>query len=244
MSDAPNPFAAPQSHTEPPRGQGFRGTPGELDGQLAIKEGWNACWSHFGPWLGVGIVGSLVGGISVVTVVGIFLVLPLLLYGGIKFSLNTIDGYAEFSDLFSGFKDYSHNLGQMLVGFLLAIAIFMPASLVQNIFVAISPIGGMFFGLIVNVLFSYFVTVRLFCWFFYMVDQDMNAMDALKASWAATEGKNGAIFTFFILQYLVIIAGLFALGIGVIPATFITYGAMASAYRQLSGTTAPVQSSL
>jgi len=244
MSDVPNPFEAPEVEEYEAHDHGFTGEPGEVNFSLALRHGWDACWSNFGLWLGVGIVGTLVGMLSVVTIIGLFLVLPVLAYGMVKFTLNTVDGHAEFSDLFSGFSDYGNNLKNMLVCGFLATLISLPVSIIQNVLTAIEPTIGLLAVLPLNFAFMWFVTVRMVCWPFFIVDQDMDVIEALKASWAITDGKNGPIMVFFIISYMVIIAGMIALFIGIIPASMITYAGFASVYRQLTGTKGPVQSTL
>ena len=86
---------APLSSSESPGGE-----EGDFTIQRALSDGWNATVSNFPLWLGVGLVACLVGGVSIITVIGYFLVLPVLSYGGVKFLLNMLDGKAEFNDLF------------------------------------------------------------------------------------------------------------------------------------------------
>jgi hypothetical protein len=72
--------------------------------------------------------------------------------------------------------------------------------------------------------------------FFYMVDQDMGGIEALQAAWSATARLRWWIFPLLVLlNYVIAIAGLLVLVVGIIPAIAITYLLWASAYRQLEG---------
>jgi uncharacterized membrane protein len=69
----------------------------------------------------------------------------------------------------------------------------------------------------------------------YVADQKMGAIAALKASWEATKGQKGKLFVLGVLSFLIVIAGLFALCLGMFPAVALTYVAWAAAYTRISG---------
>jgi len=220
------------------------------------------------------------------TFLGGLLVMPVIMWGYIKFTLNTVDADAEFQDLFSGFNNYLRNLGQMWVLFL-----FMFVSLLAFGFLAVpvsifSSVLGPLFLLLFLMIGSALIVPRLFCTPFLLVDRDYSAIESLKHSWELTEGKLlsvlglfGALYAGALISYiplLLVFPMVFRLGaklqeysgdpmaavmglsqsLGLVFIAFfatlvlatimgiISYGALASAYRQISATRKPVQSAL
>src|SRR5882672_3480827 len=90
-----------------------RGT-GRIDLGEAFREAWAATWANFPLLLAVWLLFFILAALSALTLVGLFLVLPVLAWGGTRFTLNVIDGGGEVGDLFSGFSDYGRVLGTML----------------------------------------------------------------------------------------------------------------------------------
>jgi len=259
---------------------------GHLDVLQAYKDGWTACWSHIALWIAVGVVGYLVVAVSGMTFVGLFLVLPLIMWGYIRFTLNTVDGNAEFQDLFSGFNDF----GRCWVKMALFLAIFLAFAMGLGIFTSIlsvfSPLGGSAISFIAMLAVSVICLPRLSCAPFLIVDKDYPPLEALKRSWALSEYRPGQLIRLFVVYYfcsfLAYLPAIWILGslfsgfselesssndpmqfIGsllesafVIMSTFsiamialtifsiVFYGALASAYRQMTRTGGPVQSAL
>ncbi len=213
---------------------GVAGT-GSFDLGLAFNEAWAATWANFGLLLGVSLVGGLLVLASTLTGVGIFLLVPVFAWGGIRFMLNVVDGRAEFADLFTGFQDYGRSLLSMLLLFVLS-------SLISAIGQALSLIGSLSqapvleaVGTIVNLLWTLLVMARLnFAWF-YAVDQGLGPVEALQASWDATSELKGNCAALIVMSLVVIVIGLLCLIVGVIPASMIAYLLPVSAYRQMVG---------
>jgi len=67
-----------------------RGT-GRIDLGEAFREAWAATWSNFGLLLGAWLLLGVVSLLSILTVVGAFLILPVLLWGAFRFVLNVVD---------------------------------------------------------------------------------------------------------------------------------------------------------
>jgi hypothetical protein len=231
MADLPNPYQPPESS-----GAGDAGSDaGDFSIERALNEGWEATKRYFPLWLGVGIVGAVVAGVAAVTIIGYFLVLPVLAYGGIKFLLNMLDGKAEFNDLFSGFSNYGTVLGRMLLTVLIMVAITLAC---ESIFLwgtatqsaSLTLVGGLIY-LAATVL----VIVPLSFSYFFVVDQDMSAVEALGASWRISRGKLGKLIALAFLAALISMLGLLALVVGVLFTITVSYAMFASAYRQLAG---------
>ena len=127
-----DPYAAPQANIESaPSGTGLVGGTGTFDLGRTLNDGWTNTISNLGPMIGVMIVGMLVMSVFYVTIIGIFLGVPIVFYGMTKFLLNAHDGRAEFGDLFSGFSNYGAILGRMLVFGILWVLIYVAGASVQ-----------------------------------------------------------------------------------------------------------------
>lgn len=233
MSQMMNPFEAPQAHPDPrathPQGAG------SFEIGQSVSDAWKACWANFPLWLGVGIVALIVAFVSTVTILGIFLILPVLTYGLTVFSLNMIDGDATFNDLFSGFSKYGHALGSMLLLFILTIVLELVGSSVQLVGEGMewTVVGSI--GQLLSLAWTCVVMARFMFAPYYIVDQEMGAIDAMKASWAATDQQKLNIVVLLLVGGVIAIAGVLALIIGIFPALVIAYLMRASAYRQLTG---------
>jgi uncharacterized membrane protein len=211
------------------------GGTGRFDLGVAFREAWAATWANFGLLLGAGIVSTVLFVVSALTVVGLFLIAPVLAWGGIRLVLNALDGRASFGDLWSGFSDYGRALVTMLVLFTLQ-------SLIGALGQSLSTIGQAaempllaMVGAIVNLAWTFLVTARLvFAWFF-AVDQGMGPVESLQASWDATSLQKANCAALIVMAIAIVMVGLLALIVGVIPAVMITYLMQVSAYRQMVG---------
>ena len=220
-----DPYAAPQSNIQTsPSGPGTPGT-GTFDIGLAMSEAWQNTIQNIGPMIGVLIVGTIVSLLMSVTIIGIFLGLPVLFYGLTKFLLNTHDGRCQFSDLFSGFA-------------LLMMVIFIGAASIQYIgrFIeseSLIMIGGLF-----EIVFQLVIGVRLYWAGYFLVDRDLTATEAIKASWEASRGNWLKLFLLSLMMAVVTFLGMLALGVGLLVAIPMTYMMFVSSYRQCAGTPA------
>jgi uncharacterized membrane protein len=83
------------------------------------------------------------------------------------------------------------------------------------------------------------VAVRLQFFYFFIVDKDCGAVEALKKSWEATKGETLTMLLFLIVFYLLILLGVICCGVGVLvtmPMVMIGYALL---YRKLTGSGAP-----
>lgn len=211
------------------------GGTGRFDLGLALREGWDATWANFGLLLGAGFVFSLLILLSFLTVIGAFLLAPVLLWGALRLVLNAYDGRAEFGDLWSGFSDYGRALVSMLVLVVLQVlisALGQSLSTIGEITNASWLIGV---GGAVNFAWTFLVTARLVFAWFYAVDQNMGPVEALQASWDATTEQKANCAGLVALTVVVFLIGFLCLIVGLIPAVMITYLMQVSAYRQMVG---------
>jgi len=225
-------YAPPHARlrTAPAPGRG-----GTIDVGDAFREGWSATWSNFGLTLGVYVVGSLLMIVSALTVVGLFLLCPVFLWGFFRFNLNAVDGRAEFADLFSGFADYGRVVGTMLVLMGLVFLVALLGQLVSIAGAAVESGALQGLGILVNFVWSLTVMPRLaFAWY-YAVDCEAGPAEALQAAWNATEGQTGTCLVLSLMLSIVMIMGVLFLLVGVIPGLMVAYLMQAAAFRQLAG---------
>jgi len=211
------------------------GPGGTIDVGDAFREGWSATWSHFGLTLGVYTVGLLLTIVSALTVVGLFLLCPVFLWGFFRFNLNALDGRAEFADLFSGFADYGRVVGTilMLIGLFFLAAMIGQLVSISGAAIESGALEGL--GILVNFAWSLTVMPRLaFAWY-YAIDREAGPAEALQAAWNATAGQTGTCLVLSLLLSVVMVMGVLFLLVGVIPALMVAYLMQAAAYRQLAG---------
>jgi hypothetical protein len=208
---------------------------GSFDLGLAFNEAWAATWANFGLLLAVGVVGFLLVLASTVTVVGIFLLVPVFAWGGIRFMLNVVDGQAAFADLFSGFQDYGRSLLSMLLLIVLSSLISALGQALNLIGTAASLPALAAIGTLVNLAWTFLVMARLnFAWFF-AVDQGLGPVEALQASWDATSELKGNCVALYLMLPVVFFMGVLCLLVGAIPGSMIAILLYPSAYRQMVG---------
>jgi hypothetical protein len=233
MSD--NLYAPPQAdlgaHAPPELGTG------DFDLARCFSEAWAHTWENFPLWLGAGIVLLLAMTASVVSVLGIFLLVPILSWGGFLFTLRMHDGGASVGDLFAGFSRYGQVLGPMLGFFLLNFALGIPANIVMQLGANQQPpdLGLVSAGYALSIAIALFVTSRLSFAPFLMVDRGMRVGEALSEAWARTAQLKGKVALLVVANILVAVAGLIAFCVGVLPASVIGFLLWVSAYRQIFG---------
>jgi len=211
-----------------------RGT-GRIDLGEAFREAWATLWANFPLMLSFWLLFFVLFLLSVLTVVGIFLVLPVLWWGAFRFTLNVMDGSAELGDLFSGFTDYGHTLAAMLLtGILL--------TLLYGVGQALALVGRLsesglltLVGGALNLAWSFAIMPRLAFSPYYVVDRGLSPVEALQTAWSATSGQKLTCLVIGILSFVLPLLGFLCLVVGLIPASMLVYLLQASAYRQLAG---------
>lgn len=199
----------------------------------ALQQGWDTTWATIGVWLPAGILGVVIAGLAAITIIGYFVVVPVIGYGFILLLLNMNDRKADIGDIFAGFSKYGTALGRMLLLSLLFLCLSLLCNSLAYVGMAIESPGLTGVGQIVGTVANIMIAVRLYFAFFVVVDQDMPAVESLKASWEITRGKGLSLLLMVLLCVVIIMAGMVAFLVGVIPATVICYAMFASAYRQI-----------
>ena len=193
----------------------------------AIGVGWTQTKRQFFPLLGVMLtawivayipsalssaLGDQAGALTFLLVLGGWILSLIVSLGVIKVSLQVSAGKkVEFSDLFS-------TLPYVLRYFVLSILMTLIILL----------------GFIVFILPGIYLAVRLSYVPYYLLDKNTTVMETLRGSWAITKGRFWKIFVFGILNGLVMLLGLLALGIGILVSAPVTMVAQAAFYRQLT----------
>lgn len=222
-----NPYAAPESKLASSDLEMGDFTVGE-----SFSAAWKACWSNFPQWLGFGLLSMLVSILSMFTVIGYFVVVPVLLWGNVTYLLNLLDGKSEINNLFVGFKQYGKVLGRMLLFILAFILLSVITQSVSIIGTVMQEPSLMTVGSIINLIASIFL-LRFYFAIFFMIEKDMPALEALSTSWQCTKGKTLKVILLGLAGIPIMLGGALALGIGVFPAMLIIYLMWASAYRQM-----------
>ena len=208
---------------------------GDFDFGRCFSDAWARTWANFPLWLGVGIVFLLASVAVSITILGIFLALPVLMWGGFAFFLKMHDGGAALRDIFSGFSRYGQalagSLGWWLLSFVVGLISQLPLFAAQAQGSALAIIGA--YAIYVAV--TFLVTPRLTMALFLMVDRGIGLSEALRIAWQTTAPLMWKMAGLMVATIGVMLAGLVALGLGMIPAMVVAYLMWTSAYRQIFG---------
>jgi|GEM_PF-1219905 len=230
-----NPFETPQAsaYQRPAAAASGQGA-GVIDIGAAINDAWVATTANFGAAIGGLMVAGLLGMLACFTVIGIFAVLPVFMFGVTRLYINLADGRGDVSDVFDGFKSYGHAVGSMLLFMLMMLFISMPGQVMSmlgayNEWFILSILGNIY-GLVI----AFFVTFRLYFAPYYIVDQNLGALDAMRVAWDATADQKLMIFLLGMVAGIISMAGMLALLIGLLFTIPLSTMIWACAYRQLS----------
>jgi hypothetical protein len=230
MASPFNPYQAPVDEARASVGVG------DFEIGQAVSDGFERTKLYWSTAIGVLLLGGLLILLSTVTVIGYFLVVPVFGWGMTKFFLNMQDQrQPQLNDLFAGFSNYGTALGRMLlVGVTyIGMALLSESGVFIGQYLKSTPI--VIAGYAIYLVFFVFVLARFYFAFFFLVDRDLKAMDALGASWRATEGKGLKMVGLALVAGLIGSLGVLGLCVGVfftIPMSYVMY---ASAYRQVVG---------
>src|SRR5262249_54817464 len=151
--------------------------------------------------------------------VGIFLLLPVLGWGAVRFAMAMHDRCARLGDLFSGFSNYGAALGSMLVLTLVMFGVGIPADVLANVGASTKNEIYTLASFVLNLAIGWLVTPRWMFAPFLIVEDGLNAMDALHRSWELTRPQRWRMVGLLITMSVVLAAGLVCVIVGLIPAT-------------------------
>lgn len=208
---------------------------GDFDIGTAFREGFDCMKRSVGVWLVGGLLFGLTAVLSAITIIGYFVIVPVLAWGMLKLMFNVYDGGGEPKDVFSGFQRFGQALAGMLIIALASFALAIPGSILQGIGAQAEAPALMMLGSLLVFALSFGVGLRWYFAAFYVVDHGLPGIEALKASWAATQGRFFKILLFALASVLVTMGGYILCLVGVFPAMAVVYFAWVSAFRQMAG---------
>lgn len=234
-----NPYAAPQAAAPLPAGVPPQGEPQPWDVGEVLRIAWDlfkANWAafSFGTFVAllVGMLPSQVApglaaagileqqsgaywGVHVPLMLVGYLIQGFFAVGLARMALNASrTGMCSFGDAFSGGSRFLPYMGMWFL------AMF-----------------GISLGLVVFIVPGVILALGLWMGRWYLVDQQLGPIEALKASWTATDGHKGNLFLLYLLGGLLGVAGAMACCVGIFPAQAVILLAEAIVYQRLSGTT-------
>lgn len=212
-----------------------RGNDGRLDIGQAISDAWQTMTANAGLAIGGMLLTMLLMALGYVTIIGIILVLPVLGYGAIRLYLNLCDGGGEIGDLFEGFRNYGSALGPMLMVGLVFLGLAVPVYALFGLSIYLEMPALSWLGQLVYVVVVFGVSPRLYFAPFFIVDQGMGGIDAVRAAWEATADQKLIAFALILVASIIGMAGMIALFIGLLFTMPLCYLIYTHAYRQLAG---------
>ena len=233
-----NPYAPPNEPFAPPPAGAVPTAGGPVDWEAgdALSQGWEVFkrqWVTFalGPlmaYFGAGIPASIVNQVgqssgasaeqlSIFIMIGQLITFAIITYfnaGFMKASLSAVRGNTpQFGELFSGGSRFLPLLGTYFLMYLCIVV-----------------------GLILLIVPGIIAALALSMAPFYCVDQNLGPVEALKASWNATDGQKGKIFVYGLLSILVLFAGMLCCCIGYYGALGVVMLGNAVIFTRLTGT--------
>ncbi len=131
--------------------------------------------------------------------------------GFLRVVLNAVDRkHLKFSDIFNNYR---------------LILKYLTAEAISGIFVS----AGLLFFIVPGIILS----VRLQFTEYFIVDEGIGPIDALKKSWKITKGATWELFLFILLLILINVAGALALGVGLLLSYPTSLIAQAYVFRKL-----------
>lgn len=231
-----SPYEAPRSDDLIPEDQRRAGDgSGNFSIGQCLSDAWAALTRNIAVILGTMLVTLLLSVVSIFSILGIILVIPVLYWGLITIGIKAIDGHAEFDAYWSGFRQYGKSLGRMLLLYIATIIIGIPGNIASNLELFTDSTGAILIGLAFSLLWS-IMMLRLNFAAPLAVDADRPALDSLGASWRLTRGIMFLkVILLGIVTFLVGVSGVILLGIGLLFTIPLAMLMWASAYRQMVG---------
>jgi len=231
MSMSQNPYAPPSAAPEP----SYRARSGTDQPNIgeAVSEAWQAMLENWGVAIIGMILVSILSLLSTLTILGIFLISPVLFAGYHNLQLRILDDEGQLGDLFEVFNRYGSVLGPMLIYIIVCAVTQAPAYFlsVASVVLENEALNGL--GSVIGTITYIFVVVRLTFVPFYVVDQDMGGFEAIRASWEATSDLKLNIVLLVIVSGIVAMLGALALCVGMLFTIPWASLILAAYYRQL-----------
>jgi len=186
---------------------------------FAYKFGWRNLWPSFLELFLIGLVfavisgavGSITGLAPFLSIISIFVSLPLSYGQSYCYLRATRDGEVKFEELFSGFKSYWNTIGAGILCMLIVV-------------------GGTILLIVPGIIFA----CKLAFVPYLVMDRKLGPVEAIRTSWKMTNGHAMEVFLIVLLGIPIVIAGLICLLVGVIISGMWINMALASLYYAVS----------
>jgi len=230
------PYDAPKARdlVHDDESQTFAGT-GDFDLGQCVSDAWNATTRNLGVIIGAAIVGYLLMVVATFTFIGIFLVVPPLIWGGVALGMQALDSQARFDTLWDGFRNYGRSLGRMLLLMLALMILGIIGNTPYYIGAFTESAALTLIGVLIAVVWGLAIMVRLYFAWIFAVDTNTPATDSIKASLQATKGLWFKVVLLALLSVVVAFLGFLALGVGALISVPMSYLMWGSAFRQMVG---------
>ena len=212
-----------------------------------IKGGWELIRSQYWLFVGMTLVGVLIGGAVPIVLMG-----PMMCGLNLAFLKTRRGEPIEFGTLFKGFDYFGQALIAALLHSIPIIVIVVPAYILFYVFMVVSMAaassggdpnpGAVFgvmamFGLFWLVVVALIIVISIGFLFVYplIVDRKLSAIDAIKLSFRAALANFWRLLGMMILTSLMSVVGVLACYVGVFLVMPIGYAAIAKAYEQVFG---------
>ncbi|MBX3225987.1 MAG: hypothetical protein KIT84_29575 [Labilithrix sp.] len=232
-----NPYAAPAAPVGPAAPGPMMGQPQPWDVSDVIKSGWEIYKTHWAPMtLGI-FVGALIGAVP----------------GQVAPGLTAAGVLEEGSSLYWAVNGPMVILGQVVAQFFAAgmtraalrasrentvtIGDFFSAGgrFVSFLLMSLLRTLAVAFGFLLLIVPGVILSLGFFNAGFYVVDQGLGPIEALKRSWESTDGQKGQLFVFSLAELGITILGILACCFGLFVAAPVCLLARALIYMRMSG---------
>ena len=211
-----------------------------------LKEGWALIKDQYWLFMGIVLVGMLVGGAVPIVLIGPMMV------GVFGCFLRKMRGeQVEFGALFKGFDHFAQSLIAALIQMIPMVVVMVPAYIIMfAVMFASLPRGGQmspdessafavtliacYFGFIVIIIGAAIITSIFFIFAFPLIaDRGLSGVDAIKLSIKAGKANAGGILGLVLLNFLLGLVGVLACYVGAFFVMPISFAANAVAYRRV-----------
>lgn len=215
----------------------------------AISKGWDLMVKEIWLVIGAGIVFTFISFFSILTIVGVFVIIPSLIAGFICVAhRGNIKKKVSFSNFFDGFQSFLPLIVLMILQFLVAVLASVPSLVYQSGFYSglfdLYSSGDLHSisnleqpNVLVNYALSipgYVVTVLYSFSMCFVVIGKMGAWEAMEASRKVVMKKFWLFLGFFIVLYILMMAGMMALILGGLITFPLFFFATYAAYTQIT----------
>jgi uncharacterized membrane protein len=219
---------------------------GVIEPVACVKEGWALIKDQYWLFLGIVLVGMLIGGVVPLVLLG-----PMMVGIYLCYFRKMREEPVEFGQLFKGFDYFAQGLIAALIQMIPMVVVMVPLYIIWIVFfVANMPRGGRmspsesqtffftFFGfelVFIVIMMAVGMIVHIFFLFAFplIADKKLSGLDAVKLSIKAGRANMGGILLLLLLNAALGVLGMLACYVGVFALMPVTMAAQAVAYRRV-----------